>query len=82
MPISMFSELLKSILGDKRIKVPITIAIPGKASAKTLADDVRIIESEARHFITNLTRIRGEMNLNNKVKAAKGHNNSGDVEAK
>ena len=81
-PNSIFSELLNSILGDKKMNVPITIAIPGKESAKTLADDVKIIESEARHFITNLTRIRGEMNLNNKVNAAKGHNNSGDVEAK
>ena len=58
---SMFSELLKSILGDKRINVPITIAIPGKESAKILADDVKITESESRHFIMTLTRISGEI---------------------
>ena len=60
-PNSIFSELLKSILGDKRMKVPITIAIPGNESVKTLAEDVSIIESESRQFIITLTKIKGEI---------------------
>ena len=46
--------------GDSKINVPITIAIPEKESANILADDVRIIESELRHFIMSLTKIKGE----------------------
>ena len=64
------------------MNVPITIAIPGKESANILADDVRIIESESRHFIINRTRISGEMYLNKSVNAANGPNNSGEVLAK
>ena len=64
------------------MNVPITIAIPGKESANILADDVRIIESESRHFIINRTRISGEMYLNKSVNTANGHNNSGEVLAK
>ena len=81
-PNSIFSELLNSILGDNMMKVPITIAIPGKESAKIFADEVRIIESESRHFIITLTRIKGEIYLNKSVNAANGHNNSGEVDAK
>ena len=81
-PNSIFSELLNSILGDNRMNVPITIAIPGKESANILADEVKIIESESRHFIMNRTRIRGEIYLNKSVNPANGHNNSGEVLAK
>ena len=81
-PNSIFSELLNSILGDNRMNVPITIAIPGKESANILADEVNIIESESRHFIVTRTRIRGEIYLNKSVNAANGHNNSGEVLAK
>ena len=81
-PNSIFSELLNSILGDKKMNVPITIAIPGKESANILADDVRIIESESRHFIINRTRISGEIYQNKSVNAANGDNNSGEVLAK
>ena len=79
---STFSELLKSMLEDNKINVPITIEIPGNASANILAEEVKIIESESLHFIINLTRINGEIYLNNNVKAAKGHNSSGEVDAK
>ena len=57
---SMFSELLNSMCGDSKINVPMTIAIPEKESANILADEVKIIESEVRHFIINLTKISGE----------------------
>ncbi len=57
---SMFSELLNSIWGDNKINVPITIAIPENESANILADEVNIIESEVRHFIMSLTKIKGE----------------------
>ncbi len=79
---SIFSELLKSILEDNRINVPITIEMPGNESANILAEEVKIIESESRHFIINLTRINGEIYLNNNVNAANGHNSSGEVDAK
>tara|TARA_B100000959_G_scaffold19924_1_gene19284 strand:+ start:915 stop:1064 length:150 start_codon:yes stop_codon:yes gene_type:complete len=46
--------------GDKKINVPMTIAIPEKESANILADEVRITESELRHFIISLTKIKGE----------------------
>ena len=34
--------------------------IPEKESANILADEVRITESELRHFIISLTKIKGE----------------------
>ena len=68
--------------GDSKINVPITIAIPENESANILADDVRIIESEVRHFIMSRTKIKGETKRNISVNAANGHKSSGDVDAK
>tara|TARA_B110000263_G_C14985039_1_gene363293 strand:+ start:395 stop:544 length:150 start_codon:yes stop_codon:yes gene_type:complete len=46
--------------GDNKINVPITMAIPGKESANILAEEDKIIESEERHFIITLTKIKGD----------------------
>ena len=79
---SRLSELPKDRYGDNRINVPITIAIPGNESEKILLDLDNITEDELRHFIIDLTNIKGEINLNSNVKTAKGHNNSGEVDAR
>jgi len=63
------------------MKVPITIATPGKDSEK-----IRPVELDKRtfeffHLIIALTNINGEINLKRRVNRANGHNNSGEVEA-
>ena len=79
---SRLSELLKDMYGDNKINVPITIAIPGKESEKTLFDLDITNDEVSRHFIIDRTNIKGEIYLNNNVNTAKGHNNSGDVDAR
>ena len=63
------------------MKVPMTIAIPGNAS-----ENMRPLELDKRtfeffHLVIALTNINGEINLKRRVNRAKGHNNSGEVEA-
>ena len=58
-----------------------TIEIPGKDSVnmRPVLLDKKL--SELFHFIIALTRISGDINLKISVNKAKGHNNSGEIDA-
>ena len=63
------------------MKVPMTIATPGKDSEKIRPAELGNRVFEFCHFRMVLTNINGEINLKKRVNTANGHNNSGDVEA-
>ena len=64
------------------INVPRTIPNPGKASTIIFVEGVISVPSEERHLFKTRTKIRGDTNLNIKVKIAKGQRRWGEVEAK
>jgi hypothetical protein len=63
------------------MKVPMTIATPGKDSEKIRPAELGNRVFEFCHFRMAFTNINGEINLKKRVNTANGHNNSGDVEA-
>ena len=79
---SKFSELFESKYGESIINVPRTIPNPGKASTMTFVEGVVRVPSEERHPFKTRTNIRGDTNLNIKVKIAKGQRRWGEVDAK
>ena len=79
---SKFSELFESKYGENMINVPRTIPNPGKASTMIFAEGVVIVPFEELHPFKTRTNIRGDTNLNIKVKIAKGQRRWGEVDAK
>ena len=79
---SKFSELFESKYGDSMINVPRTIPNPGKASTMIFVEGVVRLPSEELHPFKTRTNIRGDTNLNIKVKIAKAQRRWGEVEAK
>ena len=64
------------------INVPRTIPNPGKASRIIFVEGVVSLPSEERQPFKTRTNIRGDTNLNIKVKIAKGQRRWGEVDAK
>ena len=64
------------------INVPRTIPNPGKASTIIFVEGVVNLPSDERHPFKTRTKIRGDTNLNIKVKIANGQRRCGEVEAK
>ena len=64
------------------INVPRTIPNPGKASTIIFEEGEVSVPSEERHLFKTRINIRGETNLNIKVKIAKGQRRWGEVDAK
>ena len=62
------------------INVPRTIPNPGKASTIIFVEGVVSLPSDERHHLK--TNIRGDTNLNIKVKIANGQRRWGEVDAK
>ena len=79
---SKFSELFESKYGESMINVPRTIPNPGKASTIIFVEGVVRVPSEERHPFKTRTNIKGDTNLNIKVKIAKGQRRWGEVDAK
>jgi len=74
--------LFESKYGESMINVPRTIPNPGKASTMTFVEGVVRVPSEERHPFKTRTNIKGDTNLNIKVKIANGQRRCGEVEAK
>ena len=79
---SKVSELFESKYGERIMKVPRTIAKPGKASTSILVEGLIKELSDDCHLFNTRTKINGDTNLNNNVNKANGQRRWGEVEVK